>query len=229
MHFDKEWTEVLEPEGLKYFHMTDFAQSTGQFASGWKYDEGRRRKLIQELTRVICGYVQWFVSSYVLQKDYDAANYVYMLHEYAQPYPLCGLKCIEKAHEWRIAQRLDYLPMEYVFEEGDQHCGQLWQRAKERYGKYPLFRPKIPGKAKLPPEVSDPVVPLTPLQVSDFVAYESGKISGILTNESTKLFQRFRASFGLIGKIPHIWAGLSEADIRAELNLRGIQRRQRGK
>jgi hypothetical protein len=48
--FDVKWSEILKDNGLEYFHMKEFAHSTDQFAHGWKKNEGRRRRLIQELT-----------------------------------------------------------------------------------------------------------------------------------------------------------------------------------
>ena len=65
------------------------------------------------------------------------------------------------------------------------------------------------------------------LQAADFVAYEVGKLSGVLDIEEARLFERFRTSFSLISGIPHKWKALSELEIRTELNLRGLAKRKR--
>jgi hypothetical protein len=152
-------------------------------------------------------------------------DHIYQLREYLLPYALCGLTCVQMTHKWRDANHLDYLPIEYVFEEGDEGVGQLSERVREEYGKYPVFRPKIPSKGTKPLKDSDVVVPLTPLQVGDFTAYEVGKVTSILDLESARLCERFRTSFLLIGDISHTWGSLSEEAIRTELNLRKIPRR----
>jgi hypothetical protein len=218
---DAEWSEVLASEGLAYFHMREFAHSREQFSQGWGDDENRRRNLIQQLTALIVKYVPYWVASCVLKKDYDEANRVYRLAEYLERYPLCSLTCIQMAHAWRDAHGWDYLPIEYVFEDGDHGWGQLQERVKEDYGKSPLFRPKIPRKTRL----SGPIVPLTPLQVGDFIAYEVGKFYGTLDRESAQLFEQFRKSFLLIGEIPHKWGALGAEAIRTELNIRGVEKR----
>ena len=41
--FDVEWSKALKDNGLRYFRMSEFANSFGQFKSGWKKNENRRR------------------------------------------------------------------------------------------------------------------------------------------------------------------------------------------
>src|SRR5439155_3255651 len=45
--FEVLWDRLLERFSIPYFHMKEFAPSTGVFKS-WKGDETRRRALIQE-------------------------------------------------------------------------------------------------------------------------------------------------------------------------------------
>lgn len=223
---DSKWASVLAEEHLEYFHMKEFAPSVGQFAKGWKKNEQRRRKLIQQLTTIIQEYVPYWIAMCVAETDYEQADRIYELREYAQPYPLCGLACINAAHEWRDAQHLDYLPMEYVFEEGDPHQGQLRDRVREQYGKEPLFRPKTTQKARKPLRANaGPVVPLIPLQVADFVAYEVGKLTRTLRKDKFDIYEQYRASFLRIRGIPHRWKPLSGHAIRTDLNLLGVRKR----
>src|SRR5450759_1206912 len=50
--FDEEWRKRLAVDGLDYFHMQPFAQSTRMF-KGWDKQEPRRRRLIGDLLDII--------------------------------------------------------------------------------------------------------------------------------------------------------------------------------
>jgi hypothetical protein len=91
------------------------------------------------------------------------------------------------SHTWMQANHVEYLNIEYVFESGDEHAGQLCERTKEYFGKEPFFRTKMQE---------------TPLHLADFAAYEIRKAYGVLDEESEKLFERFRTSFSLLSASP---------------------------
>jgi len=55
--FDEQWTRALKDEGLEYFHMSDFAQSVGQFAVGWKNNEKRRRAFLLRLAKIMVDHI----------------------------------------------------------------------------------------------------------------------------------------------------------------------------
>ncbi len=210
--FDTQWRAALAEDNLKYFRMSEFAQSTRQFKKGWKNNETRRRDLLQRLVSITIAHVKCWVGRAAASFGEITmdANRVYQLEEYLQPYPLCAEACIDIAREWQNLSRLDYLPMEYVFESGDEHWGQLRNRIKEDYGHEPLLRKKTQA---------------TPLQLADFAAYEVRKAYVGLDAENAKLFERFRASFSLIGTIQSKWGTLGATAIRTEMNLRGVTRR----
>lgn len=219
LDFDSEWSAALSAEGLQYFRMTEFAHSRGEFAIGdWKHNEERRRIFFRRLAQIIVEHVACWVGVAISRKGYEAADRIYELHEYTQPYTICALTCIDLARKWQAAQHLDYLPLECVFEEGDEHTGQLWQRCKEWYGGYPSFKKKV---VKNPTDVA-----VTPLQVGDIAAYEIGKAYSLLDPEIEDLFVRFRTSFGLLGNVPHHWGQIREISLRSEANVRGLHRRQ---
>jgi hypothetical protein len=50
--FEKQWAKALKQYGLTHFHMKDFAHSRREF-EGWKYDEPKRRALLQDLFDII--------------------------------------------------------------------------------------------------------------------------------------------------------------------------------
>ncbi len=159
--FDNEWRPALKDNGIQYFRMSEFAHSTGQFQKGWKNNEDRRRKFLERLAKIISEHIASWVGVCVSQKDYDAADLKYQLREYLRPYPLCGVTCVEMAHKWQKASKLDYLSMEYIFEDGDDYSDQLRKRIKQAFGKEPIFRPKILTRD------SPNERPVTPLQVGD--------------------------------------------------------------
>jgi hypothetical protein len=219
--FNQEWTAALADNELRYFRMSEFAHSTGQFASGWKKNEDRRREFLERLVKIIIEHVKCWMAVCVSPEDYKLADRVYELHEYLQPYALCGLTCVEIAHQWKNWQHhLDDVPLEYIFESGDAYADQLRTAVNKEYGNEPIFRPKLPN-GTCPNDR-----PLTPLQIGDFAAYELGKFFGLIDDKSEKLFLRFRTSFGLLGVVGHKWGKLEERNIRAELNLRGIPKRK---
>jgi hypothetical protein len=141
LDFDSEWRGALNNEGLQYFRMSEFAHSRGQFAIGdWKHNEERRRTFFRRVAQIIADHVACWIGVAVSRKEYEAADRIYELHEYTQPYTVCALTCIDLARKWQAANHLEYLPLECVLEEGDEHAGQLWQRCKEWYGGHPSFK-----------------------------------------------------------------------------------------
>jgi hypothetical protein len=221
LDFDVEWRQALRDNGLRYFRMSEFANSRGEFRNGWKRNETRRQEFFLRLAQIIVDHVVCWVGASVSQKDYEAADKIYQLHGYSEPYTVCGLTCVGLAYQWRDANHLDYLPLEYVFEDGDQHAGQLWQRCKEWYGEHPIFRQKLSDDVN-----SNNFKQLvTPLQVGDIAAYEIGKAYSLLDPNVEALFVHFRTSFGLLGSVPHKWGELHETTLRAEMNMRGVPRR----
>src|SRR5262249_21345852 len=120
--FDREWSNALKEFGLSYFRMSEFAQSVGQFAR-WRGQESMRRALLDRLVRSIIPHPQHWSGAAIMKEPYQRVDKDYELHEYAQRYPICGAMCIVKMRQWYDAHHLD-VPIEYVFEKGDEHVGQ---------------------------------------------------------------------------------------------------------
>ena len=51
--FHQAWRERLAVDGLCYFHMSEFAHSTGTFREGWKGNDDRRKKIFGDLVGII--------------------------------------------------------------------------------------------------------------------------------------------------------------------------------
>jgi hypothetical protein len=204
------WNEALAIDGIKVFHATEFANSFGEFAEGWKGNESRRRALIQRLLNVLAGTIKWWCGVAVQQSEFNKADVVYELHENFHPFALCGETCIDFALKWRYANRLEHLPLKYFFESGDHHWGQMSDRIKERFGERP-----IPGSKDDPP-----------FQAADFVAYEVRTAYIDLVVKKDALFRKFGERFlRLGGQIDGSWGELLDESIRTELRLRNIPRR----
>jgi len=214
--FDGDWKRALDDNGLLYFRMSEFAQSTGQFKIGWKNNELRRRLLLERLTEIMAKYVMYWMGVCIYKSDYEKANKIYQLEENYHPYTMGGQTCAELAYKWRNNNHQEYLPIEFVFEEGDEHFGQLSDRLLKNFGHRPIPRKK---------QESDPDKIARPLQVSDFAAYEVRKAYIGFDEESEALFQKFRNSFLLLSKMPATWGNIDEEHIRVGANILGIPKR----
>ncbi|HUO04711.1 MAG TPA: DUF3800 domain-containing protein [Candidatus Binataceae bacterium] len=214
--FDAKWGAALAANDLSYFRMSEFAHSVGQFKKGWKTNELRRQAFLHRLVSIFVGHVKFWMGACIYRSDFDKANEVYELEERFQPYTLCAHTCVSFANKWRDSNHLDYLPLEYVFEENDPHFGQLSDRLFEHYKQRPIPRKKIE---------LDPTKMARPLQASDFAAYEVRKAFVGLDVESARLFNQFRKSFLLLRKTPHVWGFLNEEHIRTLANVMGVQKR----
>jgi hypothetical protein len=218
--FDRDLRAVLAEFGIAYFRMAEFAHSVGQFANGWKKNESKRQAFLQRLILIMAkGYISQWLGACISQKAYDTADAIYQLHETLRPYPFCGWACVELAHDWQKKSNLDYLPMEYVFEEGDDYAEQLRQQIKKDYGKEPIFRKKRDPGAKI-----DEL--LTPLQVGDFVAYEIGKAYGVFDPTVEALFESIRKPLLFLGQVgAHRWGHYDETAIRTICNIKEFPKR----
>ncbi len=206
--FDKEWKQALADNSLKYFRMSEFAHSIGQFKKGWKGHESRRQEFLKRLVRIAIKHLQCWIGAAIWKSEYDKADHVYQAREFLSAYPFCGITCIELAVAWARAQKLDYLPMEFVFEAGDDGWGQLEKRVREDYKQSPI--PCAKEQA-------------TPLQFADFAAYEIRR--AYLTAKNDELI-RFRSTLGLLTlNIPHKWGEQNETGIRMLMKMRGVHTR----
>jgi hypothetical protein len=210
LSFAPRWKRVLDKYGVRYFRASEFAQSRGAFAKGWKGNVDRRNAFSWDLLQELKFTLKWWVAVAIVQSEYDKADRIYEVHENFPPFAMAGETCIELTRKWCENAHQDYLPLKYFFESGDSHWGQMSDRIRERFG-----APPIPGDKQEPP-----------FQAADFVAYEIRKAFMDLEVKSGEIFQAFRKSFLLMGQIPGIWGNVTEIAIRTEMNQRGIRKRQ---
>jgi hypothetical protein len=145
IRFDVEWKEILASEGVGSFHMTDFASSSGEFAS-WKGRDPdqveRRRFFIERLTKCLQKHCARFFRVSLFLPDYDLINSEYMLAEtIGLPYAVCCSQVTLALRGW--ANDLGCLDtLLYFFEDGDKDKGDFESHHKSTYGKNPRFLDK---------------------------------------------------------------------------------------
>lgn len=209
LSFTKQWHLTLKEFDVKYFHMKEFAHSVGQF-DGWKNDESKRQEFLVRVKDVIERHVQYWVGAVLIKADYLKVDSDYQLHEHLSPFPLCGFICVEAVERWRKAHNLLDSSIEYIFERGDQHRGQLMDAVERVTGTVPIFRDKLK---------------YSPLQVADYAAFEMYSAYKQYRVDTHKLFERIRVSFGLLANIPHHFGDFTEQRLRVFCRVREIPRR----
>lgn len=209
LRFATQWNLFLREFRVKYLHMNEFAHSIKQFA-GWKNDESKRREFLIRANNVIESHARYWVGACVIKADYLKVDSDYQLHEHFSLFPLCGFTCVEAVERWRNAHHLIDSSMEYIFERGDQHRGQLMDAVESLTGTVPIFRDKVK---------------FSPLQAADFAAFEMYSAYKQYRVDTHKLFEKIRASFGLLSNIPHHWGDFNEQRLRVFCRFHEIPRR----
>lgn len=208
LKFEPEWNAVLKEFDVPYFHMREFAHSVDAYAVGWKGKEAKRKAFIDGLVNTIRPHAAYWMGACVVRDDYLRVDADYQLHEILYPYTLCAMTCVDHADNWRDIHWPTVL-IEYIFECGDPHRGQLMDAVRAKTGSDPIFRKRN----------------TLPLQVADFAAYEVRHIYNRLVVETDQLYQKARGSFKRLWEIPTRWGQFEEKDLRVLCRLHNIPRR----
>jgi hypothetical protein len=209
LKFERGWNAVLEEFQVPYFHMREFTQSIGVYEKGWKGQESKRIAFIDGLVKALVPRAAYWIGACVGRDDYSKVDADYEFHEYAHPYTLCAKTCVEMTNTWRD-RMWPTVSVEYVFECGDPHRGQLMDRVCEETGETPIFRNR------------DTV----PLQAADFAAWELLKIHKQILVDVDNLFKKCRESFKRLSDIPNKWGHFREEDLRAWCRMEDIPKRR---
>ena len=78
--FEADWQAVLDKFGVPYFHMREFAPSTGVFKD-WKGKKQKRREFLGKLIDIAVENTEQSIGAGVLLKDWRKANSLYLLKE----------------------------------------------------------------------------------------------------------------------------------------------------
>ena len=202
LKFEKQWNHLLAHFKVKYFHMKEFAHSTGQFTS-WKNKSGKRADFLKSLIQIVRNNALCSIAVALNLETYRVFNKHYKLRECGGiPYALCAGTCVEKAFRW-IRKKKKTGPIVFVFEDGDVGKGALLKYMETRNYPPPVFRHKQP---------ENPLdLPVTPLQAADLVAWEHQK----LYIESSKEDGRdVRLSLLELTKMPHDWGRIEDRELK---------------
>lgn len=204
LKFETEWKAVLDEFKVPYFHMREFAHSVGPFEH-WKGREARRIAFIDALIAALAPHASYWMGACILRSDYMRANADWKLSEGLAPYTICAKFCVDQTNDWRDIH-WPTIPVEYFFECGDPHKGQLMERVRAATGVDPIFRNR------------DTV----PLQAADFAAWEILKAYRRLVVETDSLYESCRKSFRRLFAIPGKWGQFEEHGLRELCRVSGI-------
>jgi hypothetical protein len=99
--FESAWAMVLQRFEVPYFHMKEFAHSTGAFETGWKGENEKRQRFIEALLAVIDQYALASVASMIDRKTFDDVNQEFQVREYfGTEYALCARLCVAETARW---------------------------------------------------------------------------------------------------------------------------------
>jgi len=195
------WRTVLAEYHVPYFHMKEFSQSKGPFAS-WKGNEEKRARFLSSLVGVIKSNVEYGASSVVDYKLYDNVNRRYYLREACgTPYAFAARSCMAHIQGYLREKHGGKLPdVRHVFEDGDKGKGELMRVVEKDGYAIPSFLPSRDRRAK----DGSIVRGLVQLQAADFAAYEMRKAYTDDPNEEWMPWEH-RKSLQALGTIECWW------------------------
>ena len=141
IEFSESWKVRLAEDGLEYFHMVDFAQSTNHF-EGWRPQEPRRQKLLGDLVDLIKSHAfQQFGQAVRLSEHNEYLDDRFKEEFHLTAYTLAARTCAGYVRRWLEGEGLDSTQFTLVFEEGDLGQDKLKKRLEDD-GFGVNFRPK---------------------------------------------------------------------------------------
>jgi hypothetical protein len=181
--FEQYWKEVLPPE-IEYFRMTEFVNNTEQF-KGWRDRRPEKQALLEKLSAVLEECVEYSLGCVILLAEYDKVNATYALTEcMGHPFPLAGFDTMKRLHDWSFQRKR--MPALAVFEDGDEHKGELIDVAKRELPE--ILRPVFQSKK------------LAPLQAADIAAWDLHNVTVKVEQDAD--FRLWEKSVARLRRIP---------------------------
>ena len=207
--FEVHWKLLLARYNLPYFHMAEFAQSTGPFLS-WKGNEPKRANFLALACEVIRDCVEYGAACIVDHQSFNYVNSRYRLAEsVGTPYSLAGRDCVAKFNQHLRSKHNNVLPqIDYIFDD-EEGKGELRRIVVEAGYSEPIFRPSRKDQVDKKGELIKAVVPL---QAADFAAYEIRKIRKDDPRNEFMWWQ-YRASFRALAAIRAWWGEYTESNL----------------
>jgi hypothetical protein len=202
--FDVDWRIMLAKFDVPYFHMREFAHSVrGSPFQRWKDDENKRTNFLRYAVDVIDTYARKGFACVVEHDAFKQVDSAYCLSEsVGNPYSLAARDCVAHANVWLNKEQRG-LPVEYVFEAGDEGAGLLSAVIERDHHAVPLF---APSRDRLSGQKG-----LTPLQAADFAAYELLKASRDIGDNAP--LWKYRKSLHALAGIPAWWGIYKEPEL----------------
>jgi hypothetical protein len=168
-NFEVDWKLFLISYRIPYFHMKEFAQSTGPFAK-WKNTKYFRARFLHDAWEIIKSRVRRGFVCGIQDALFDRMNRFYYLQEaFPSCYALAGREAIDWAGRVANAMRED---VKCIFDDGGPDKGGLIQAADVvPISTHPIFKPSR--------DIQDRKMGtrkgIVQIQAADFLAYELRK------------------------------------------------------
>jgi hypothetical protein len=172
VHLEREWCQALSPlDPLS--------------APGFHFAECRDDALKMRLAQIICRRVEKSFATVVPLDQYRVMNRKYIVAEaLGYPYPLGARWCIGAVQDW-AEYHSEPTPIEFVFEDGAKHKGQIeWLAERDRFP-LPIYKKKSECRT---------------LQVADLLAGEIRRVldASLKTGSLLELLESAPHSWGIM-------------------------------
>ncbi|MGB8478765.1 MAG: hypothetical protein WCE63_07980 [Acidobacteriaceae bacterium] len=177
LEFEKEWNNCLAAYRVTELHMRHYAHSKGEY-EGWKDDQPKRRRFLNNLMWIIENYVEFTASDAVYTRAYNEHDTQFQLSESMRPYTLGCLAVVGRVFGWGKERNLSPADFVWLFEKGDLDQGDLrkhWGEVCPDSSVEPIFLKK---KDKFPD--TGVCKRQRPFEAADLVAYENLKAHRLL-------------------------------------------------
>ncbi len=151
LRLEKRWQAVLASRGVAIFHMSECAHGLGEF-KGWNGE--KRKSFIAELGECMSKNIKQGIAVTVMLEDWRRVDQDFELSErLISPYVYASQQCIAAVQRWMKRTKAD-VPVEYVFEDGDDDRGKLLDFINRLYSISPISSkpPKETASANCNPQ-----------------------------------------------------------------------------
>ena len=154
------------------------------------------------------------------QTIYDAANKLYKVDGYFNPFAECGRECAVRARDIIRKEFKPGLPIGYIFDQGDKGKGMLIDMMERSELSAPAFKRSRPDRKNPNRDKEDP--PAIQLQTCDLLAWEIRR--GMNDQKQGKRLRRSLMSFLQMENVS--WKECTYHDMARVIRSIGIPRRQ---
>lgn len=203
--FEPEWRQVLDSFGIEMFHMTELECRLRAFKD-WPNDT--RVDFLTRLIDLVAHHAMVAIGAAIDLRDYGALESDDQ-RRLGHPYMMCGLKAVAdtllwvdrkvqalaETGEWTVTDIGKKVPVEFIFEAGDEGAGELAEQIRKEQGAG-MFAGRIVNCTFVDKRG------LGALQAADFAAYETTKQLVRTVGADDKAM---RKSFdALLDKVPYV-------------------------